>query len=205
MAVELPSTCYPLPVLCKFDFRPSEVSRLLLDLEGSDSVDPSGFFFLFFWETASVLAPKLSLIFRILLSRGVFPRQCRRAVITPIPKGPLSSLVSGYRPISLTPILSKIYERLISTRLSCFMERSGLFPSHQYAYRKGVCTCYALLDIVCAGQRKLDGDRKLICSSPVEFYSASFDRVSHRGLLFKFQDAGIGGLILAGDFLSERT
>ena len=70
------------------------------------------------------------------------------------------------------------------------MERSGLFPSHQY--RKGVDTCDALLDIVCTLQ--LD-------------FSAAFDRVSHSGLLFRLRDAGIGGTILEvlGDFLSERT
>ena len=101
-------------------------------------VIPLDFRPLFSGDCIGVLALKLSRNFRFLLSRGLFPQQWRRAVITPIPKGPLSSLVSGYRSISLTPILSKIYERLISPRLSCLMERSGLFPSHQYSYRKGV-------------------------------------------------------------------
>ena len=135
----------------------------------------------------------------------MFPRQWRRAVIAPIPKDLLSSLVSGYQPISLTPILSKIYERLISTRLCCFMERSGLFPSHQYAYRKGVGTCDALLDIVCACQRELDSGRKLALVQ-LDFIAA-FNWVSPRGLLFNLKDVGIGGPILAirDDFLSERT
>ena len=48
VAVVLPSTCHPRPVFCKFAFRSSEVSRLLQDLDGSGSVDPSEFFALFF-------------------------------------------------------------------------------------------------------------------------------------------------------------
>ena len=86
VSVELPSTCHHQPGFSRFAFRSGEVCRLLQDLDGSGSVDHSGIFPLLFRETASVLAPKLSRIFRILLSRGVFPRQWRRAVIKPIPK-----------------------------------------------------------------------------------------------------------------------
>ena len=85
------------------------------------------------------------------------------------------------------------------------MERSDLFPSHQYAYRKCVGTCDSLLNSVCAGQGELDGGREL---AVVQLdFSAAFDRVSHCGVLFKFQDTGIGCPILAvlGDFLCERT
>ena len=87
--------------------------------------------------------------------------------MTPIPKGPLSALVCIYRPISITPVLSKVFERLIALRFGSFLERSGVLSSHQYSYRKGLGTCDALLYIVCAGQLELD--------------SAAFDRVNHGG------------------------
>ena len=78
------------------------------------------------------------------------------ADVTPIPKGPLSALVCNYRPISITPVLSKVFERLIALRFGRFLERSGVLPSHQYSYRKRLGTCDALLEIVCAGQLELD-------------------------------------------------
>ena len=71
--------------------------------------------------------------------------------MTSIPKGPLSELVCNYRPISITPVLSKVFERLISLRFGRFLERSGNLSSHHYSYRKSLGTCDALLDIVCAG------------------------------------------------------
>ena len=205
VAVELPSTCHPRSVFHKFAFRSSETSRLLSYLDGSGSVDSSGFLPLFFVRLYLCYLQSWVGFFRILLSCGVFPCQWSRAETTPIPKGPLTSPVSGYQLISLTHILSKIYERLISPRLCCFMEHSGLFPSHLYAYRKGMGTWNALLDIVCAVQSELDGRRELLLMQ-LEF-SAAFDRVSHRGLFFKLRDAGIDGPILAflDDFLSERT
>ena len=53
----------------------------------------------FFQRTASVLAPKLSRLFRRLLRCDEFPLEWRFADVTPIPKGPLSTFVCNYRPI----------------------------------------------------------------------------------------------------------
>ena len=58
------------------------------------------------------------------------------------------SSASNYRPISLTPILSKVFERLVSVRLGCFMEYRGVLLTTKFAYRKGLGTCDALLCVV---------------------------------------------------------
>ena len=68
----------------------------------------------------------------------------RVAYVTSIPKGPPSSSASNYRPISITPILSKRFERLVSVPLVRFMESRGVLPTTQFAYRKGLGTCDAL-------------------------------------------------------------
>ena len=52
--------------------------------------------------------------------------------------------VANYRPISILSVLSKVFERLASDRLGRFMERSGVLPTTQFAYRKGLGTCAAL-------------------------------------------------------------
>ena len=135
----------------------------------------------FFQKSASVLAPKFLLEWRI-------------ADATPIPKGPLSAIVCNYRPISTTPVLSKVFERLISLLFSRFLERSGVLPSHQCSYRKNLSTCDALLDIVSAGYTELDSSGELALVQ-IDF-SAAFDRVNNGGLVFKLQEAGVGGMIL---------
>ena len=61
-----------------------------------------------------------------------------------IPKGPSPS-VANYRQISITPVLSKVFERLVAVRLGRFMEHCGVLPTTQFAYRKGLGTCDALL------------------------------------------------------------
>ena len=63
----------------------------------------------------------------------------------PIPKDPSSSSVANYQPISITPVLSKVFERLVVVCLERFMEHCGVLPTTQFAYRKGLGTCDALL------------------------------------------------------------
>ena len=65
--------------------------------------------------------------------------------VTAIQNGPLSSSVVNYRPISLTPILSKVFELLVSVRVGRFIECRDELPTTQFAYWKGLGTCDALL------------------------------------------------------------
>ena len=96
--------------------------------------------------------------------------------MSPIPKGPPSSSVAKYRPISVTPVLSKVFERLVSVRLGRFMECSGVLPTTQFAYRKGLFTCDALLCVSHTLQSALaSGQEARIVQ--IDF-SAAFDRVN---------------------------
>ena len=87
-------------------------------------------------------------MFRRLVRLRSFPARWRQANVTPIPKGSPSSSVANYRPISMTSVLSKVFEHLVSVSLGRFMECSGVLPTTQFAYRryrKGLYTCDALL------------------------------------------------------------
>ena len=145
-AVDLPLTCHPSPNLTTFASRSSEARHLLLDLDPYGGTDPFGMFALFLKRTADVMSScRLSVVFRRLVRLGSFPACWRQANVTPIPKGPPSSSVANYRPISITSVLSKEFEHLVSVHLGQFMERSGVLPTTQFAYRKGLGTCDALL------------------------------------------------------------
>ena len=100
----------------------------------------------------------------------------------PIPKGPPSSSVANYRPISITSVLSKVFELLVSVPLGQFMERSGVLPTTQFAYRKGLGTCDALLCVSHTLQSALEcGQEAPIVQ--IDFSSA-FDMVNHLGILY---------------------
>ncbi len=194
-----------MPVLTKLAFRSKEVMRLLLALDSHGGTDPLGMFPMFLKETAAVLAPKLSAVFRRLILTGSFPMCWRNANITAIPKGSPSSDASNYRPISITPLLSKIFEHVISGRLSRYLEHSHLIPANQFAYRKNLGTTDALLTISHKIQQALDcGHEARVVQLD---FSAAFDRVNHAGLLRKLQSFGVGGPVLSilTQFLTHRT
>ena len=51
-----------------------------------------------------------------------------------------SSENGAYRPISVTPFLSNIFEKIVAKKLSHFLESSSLLPP-QFSYRRGLGTC----------------------------------------------------------------
>ena len=142
-----------------------------------------------------VLVPCLAVVFRRILRLGSSPVRWRVANVTPIPKVPPSSSASNYLPISLTPILSKVFERLVSVRLGRFMEGRGVLPTTQFAYTKGLGTCDALLCVAHTLQSALElGQEARIVQ--IDF-SAAFDRVNHQGILFKLCSVEVGCSVLS--------
>ena len=84
-------------------------------------------------------------MFRWRVRQDSFPASWRQANVTPIPTGPPSSSVANYRPISITSVLSKVFERLVLVHLGRFMEHSGVHPNTQFDYRIGLGTYDPLL------------------------------------------------------------
>ena len=202
--VPLPDTCHPEPRLKGFAFRARDVKMILDNLDSWGGVDPDNFFPLFFKNMSSILAPKLSRLYRFLFRRCTFPDERKLCNVVPVPKGTLSADSSNYRPISILPVLSKVAEKLIFRPLYRYLEANGMLSISQYAYRKQLGTCDALLDLTCCIQDNLDKgfEARLV---QIDF-SAAFDLVNHKALIFKLQSLGIGGYLLEllRNFLSDR-
>ena len=64
------------------------------------------------YEIAEVVTHVLNLSF----SSGAVPQQWQKAVITPVPKVAKPDSLAEYRPISVTPLLSRLAEKLIVNR-----------------------------------------------------------------------------------------
>ena len=155
-ALLLPDTCHPEPRLTRFAFRARDVKNILDNLDSWGGVDPDNFLPLFFKKMSSILAPKLSRLYRFLFRRSTFPDERKLCNIVPIPKGMLSADCCNYRPISILPVLSKVAEKLIYRPLYRYLESNGMLANTQYAYRKQLGTCDALRDLTCFMQDSLD-------------------------------------------------
>ena len=151
------------------------------------------------------MAQHLTEVFWWLVRLGSFPACWRQTNVTPIPKGPLSSSIGNYRPISITSVLYKVFERLVSVRLGRFMQRSGVLPTTQFAYWKGLGTCDALLCLSHVQQSALESGQEARIVQ-IDF-STAFEKVNHPGILYKLHSLGIGssGLSILTQFLSNRS
>ena len=87
-----------------------------------------------------------------------------------------------------------MFERLVSVPLRQFMERIGVLPTTQFAYRKGLGTCDALF--ACRIHCKVHWRAGRTRIVQIDF-SAAFDRVNHQGILYKLCSLGIGGFVLS--------
>ena len=83
------------------------------------------------------------------------------------------------------------------------MESSGVLPTTQFAYRKGLGTCDALLCVSRTLQNALESEEARIMQ--IDF-SATFDKANHQGILYRLCSVGIGGSVLSilTLFLSNR-
>jgi len=78
---------------------------------GLDAI-PSCFFFKCSYELADIVA----FIFNSSFRSGMVPEHWRRSVVTPVPKVARPTSISEFRPISVTPILSRLAEKMVVKR-----------------------------------------------------------------------------------------
>ena len=137
----------------------------------------------------------LCILYNRSLSEGVFPESWKKAIVTPIFKKGDKSLPSNYRPVSLLSSCGKILERIIFKHMYNFLVASDLLYKYQSGFLPKHSTTYQLVDIYHHVCQAIDHGQ-LSCNVFCDI-SKAFDRVWHKGLLFKLKENGIGdGLLL---------
>ncbi|MCG7878314.1 MAG: reverse transcriptase family protein, partial [Candidatus Thiodiazotropha endolucinida] len=152
-----------------------------------------------------VIAPILQVIFQKSLDTGRVPKDWTTAYVCPLFKKGDTSLASNYRPISLTSILCKVLEHIVTTNVVSHMDQHNLLYDLQHGFRtKRSCETQLVTLIE-------DLMRNSIAGSQTDLvlldFSKAFDKVSHQKLLLKLHKYGIRGLSLKWiqAFLSGRT
>ena len=140
------------------------------------------------------------------INKGIFPDKWKRANVIPIHKKDKKNIIKNYRPISLLPIFSKVFEKLIFTSLYSYLIGNNLISNKQSGFIKGDSTINQLLSITHMIQSALDCDPPKEVRSIYLDISKAFDKVWHEGLIFKLKQNGIQGKMLQilSNFLSNR-
>ena len=84
---------------------------------------------------SSIIGPSLTKIFNSCIETETFPDEWKIAKVTPIfKKGPKSDL-NNYRPISVLPTVSKVFEKIIYQELYDYLVKNKLLNIYQSGFR----------------------------------------------------------------------
>ena len=113
-------------------------------------------------------------------------------------------LFNNYRPVSLLCVLSKVFEKVMYTRLLHFLELHNIFIKNPFGFRKFHSSHMALMVMMNDISKALD-DGGSVIGIFLDF-SKAFDTVNHRILLDKLFHYGVRGNALNWfeSYLSDR-
>ena len=118
----------------------------------------------------------LKLIFDNILSSGIFPDAWKRANLTPIHKKGSKQVVSNYRPISLLPICSKLFEKIVFKHFYNHLTLNHLITKNQSGFRPGDSTINQLIDLVNDIHMSFDHRKSLEVRAVFLYTSKAFDK-----------------------------
>ena len=151
----------------------------------------------------AILSP-ITIIINQMLTTGIFPENLKIAKVNPVFKKDDDTLFTNYRPISLLPTISKIFEKVIFDQLYNHFQEKKLFYNSQYGFRQKHSTEFAALELVDRVTQEMDS-----MNTPVSIFldlSKAFDTLDHNILLTKLDYYGIKGNAhkLINNYLTNR-
>ena len=116
------------------------------------------------------------------------------------------NLIRNYHPVSLLPIFSKIYERVIYNVLFNYFKDNKLFKPSQSDFLPCDSCIAQLLSIIHEMQTNFDNNPPADGKGVFLDVSKAFDKVWHIGLLFRLKAHGVDGelLSLLENYLQNR-
>ena len=188
-----------------FDFTPisdSDIKKCMKKLNskkstGVDQIPPK----IIIAGTESLAIPIRDMA-NTILNRGKFPESLKLAQVTPIYKKEDPFIEKNYRPVSILPTLSKLYERVISDQLTSYFE--NIFNPFLAAFRPTFGCQTTLLRLVEDWKKALDDN--LYVGAILMDLSKAFDCLPHDLIIQKLKAYGLSNHAcqLMNSYLSDR-
>ena len=162
-----------------------EISLIIDNLSNSKACDVYGISNNFLKLHKNSLTPKLTLLINNCLDNGIFPDCLKISVVTPIHKKGSKTDMSNYRPISILPVFSKVFEYVLKRRLENHLDSNQVMSNNQFGYTKLSNTEIAVAHILNDVYQSVD--RRNATSLTCLDLSSAFDCVIHSLLISKLK------------------
>ena len=182
----------------------AEVYDLLKCVDPSKATGPDGISPRLLKEAGIAIVPSLTKLINLSLSLSKVPRRWKLAHVIPLFKKGEKSDPNNYRPVSLLSCVSKILERVVFKHLYNFLLTHKILSPHQSGFQPGDSTINQLSFLYHEIASALDNKKDVhivFCD-----IKKAFDRVWHKGLIYKLKKIGICGVLLKWfiDYLTDR-
>ena len=145
-------------------------------------------------EGANILSKHLCKLFNMSLSSSYFPNKWKLGNVVPVCKKGDKTDPANYRPISLLCCMGKVFEKCVFKYLHNYLNSENLITKVQSGFTPGDSAVFQLVDLYNTFAGAIDDGKEIrvvFCD-----ISKAFDRVWHRGLLFKLRLMGLTGSLL---------
>lgn len=148
----------------EFQFTSSdEVQTLILNLKSKCSTGLDKISAKMLKRYSEILSSTVAKLINLGLSESRFPDCFKLSKVTPVFKSGDKHSTKNYRPISVLNSISKIFEHIINTQLSEFLDSNNLISPNQFGFRKKSSTTSACINLTNFLTKNLDDGKYVAC------------------------------------------
>ena len=138
-------------ILASFHFTlidENHAAKVLSSLQTNNSSGHDGISMKLLKFLSPALLKPLTIVINQSLLTGIFPDKLKIAKVVPLYKKDDPSLTDKYRPISLMPSISKLFEKIVFIQLTEYLKQTKLSFEGQYGFRENHSTELATIELM---------------------------------------------------------
>lgn len=166
-----------------------EIEKMLSSLNTGKATGHDEISAQFLKDSAQVICTPISYIINLSLELSVYPDEFKTAKVVPLFKKGDKNFEGNYRPVSILPVISKIFERVACDQLSEYLDHNSILYKKQSGFRANHSTDTALISLSDTIRHSMD--KGMYTGIILLDLQKAFDTVNHEIMIEKLKAVGV--------------